>query len=162
MHTRRFLLNLALSLTLMTVLPSLASAALPRATPRRPVIKPPSVVVAISLSKSEMTIKKASRTGTQTLTAPIVPIRPGTIRAGRHRILRMAESYQSRHGNAVLENVIRLTGEFNIRTSRLFHQWVGSNRPANRAIVLEPETGSLLFSTIQQHGMDRTLVVITP
>jgi len=147
------MIHRCLLLILAIALPALASATAP--------IKP-RLIVTVSLSKNTATIQKFTKRGPSELVAQIVPIYPGSVRPGTYKALRMTDRYKSTNGNVTLENVVRIEGEFNIRTSRMFERWVNSGRPAVRAIVLEAETGSLLFTTIRQYGLDKTLIRIIP
>ena len=121
----------------------------------------PKVLITVSLSKSLMVIHRKAKNGLVELKAPIVPIAPGTVRPGVFKVLRMTERYKSRNGNVFLENVIRVEGEFNIRTTTMFEHWVNT-APASRAIVLRAEDGSLLFTTVRKYGLNRTQIRIVP
>jgi hypothetical protein len=121
-----------------------------------------SLIITVSLSKNSMTIQKNSRKSRSVLTAWIIPVAAGSIRPGNYKLQRMTDRYKSQDGNVILENVVRTDGEFNIRTTRMFQRWQKSGRPATRAIVLDAETGSLLFTTIRNYGIDKTLLRVIP
>lgn len=121
-----------------------------------------SLIITVSLSKSSMTIQKNTRKSRSVLTAWIIPVAPGSLRPGNYKLQRMTDRYKSQGGNVVLENVVRTDGDFNIRTTRMFKEWQQSGRPATKAIVLDAETGSLLFTTIRNYGIDKTLLRVIP
>jgi hypothetical protein len=121
-----------------------------------------SLIVTVSLSKHSVTIQKNSRKSRSVLTAWIIPIAPGSIRPGKYKLVRMTDRYKSQGGNVILENVVRTEGNFNIRTTRMFKEWRESGRPAVHTIVLDAETGSLLFTTIRNYGITNTLLRVIP
>ena len=140
-----------LILALCTALPALAA---------KPVKA--SLIITVSLSKNSVTIQKNSRKSRSVLTAWIIPVAAGTLRPGNYKLQRMTDRYKSHGGNVLLENVVRTDGNFNIRTTRMFKEWQQSGRPASKAIVLDAETGSLLFTTIRNYGIDKTLLRVIP
>ncbi len=120
------------------------------------------LIITVSLSKHSMTIQKNTRKSRQVLTAWIIPVAAGTIKPGNYKLQRMTDRYQSQGGNVILENVVRTDGNFNVRTTRMFQEWRESGRPAVHAIVLDSETGSLLFTTIRTYGIDKALLRVIP
>lgn len=143
-------------LILALALPALAFGARPQ------VHAPTSLIITVSLSKHSVTIQKNTRKSRQVLTAWIIPIAPGSIRPGNYKLQRMTDRYKSQGGNVVLENVVHTDGNFNLRMTRMFKDWQDSGRPAVHTIVLDAETGSLLFTTIRSYGIDKTLVRVIP
>lgn len=92
----------------------------------------------------------------------MIPVAPGSIKPGIYKLQRMTDRYKSQDGNVILENVVRTDGNFNIRTTRMFKEWLESGRPAVHALVLDAETGSLLFTTIRNYGIDKTVLRVIP
>lgn len=123
---------------------------------------PPRLIVTINLSKNSITLQKNTRKSHSALSAWLIPIATGTIKPGEYKLLRMTERYRSQNGNVFLENVLRTDGEFNLRTTRRFEEWIKSERPANHAVVMDAETGSLLFTLVQKSGLKNTLVRVIP
>lgn len=151
----------SLNLIIATLL--VASAGTAYAAPARKAITiKPKLVVTISLSKQTMWISKRTGKKLMHVAARTLPVVKGTMRLGTFKPDKMRERFQSAHGNVYLENVIRFDHNKQIRSSRHFAEWQISKRPAARVVVLEPETGSLLYTTIMKVGMDKTQIRIIP
>ncbi len=116
------------------------------------------LIVTVSLSKNSVTIQKNTKKSKSYLTAWIIPIAKGSIKPGIYKLERMTDRYKSQGGNVILENVVRTDGHFNLRTTRMFKEWRESGRPAVHTIVMDAETGSLLFTTINRLGLENTIL----
>jgi hypothetical protein len=152
LHSLQGMINRMLLLLFALAMPGMAGATQVTAP----------LIITVSLSKHSVTIQKNTRKSRSVLTAWIIPIAPGTIRPGHYKLLRMKERYRSQGGNVELENVIRTDGNFNLRTTRMFKDWMESGRPAQHTIVMDAETGSLLYTTINHYGLQKTLLRVIP
>lgn len=122
----------------------------------------PRLVVTISLSKQILWISKRTNKKLMHLAARTLKVTPGTIRLGTFTPDKMSECFQSPNGNVCLENVIRFDRNKQIRSSDMFHIWQASHRPANRVVVLESETGSMLYTLVAQVGLQKTQIRVIP
>ena len=118
------------------------------------------VVITIDLTKSQFSIVKASRLGTQVLNGPIIPVHPGSVHLGQFRMTKTYQKYWTRNGSVTLQNVIRFGHNGIIRSSSMFNEWRASKRPATGSIVVDADLGLILYHTVKTFGPGQTIIHI--
>ncbi len=118
------------------------------------------VIISVTLSTGAVQVTKFNAKGKFELQGQILPVMGQSLHTGNFKPLKMRERFRSQNGNVMLENVILFDGNRTLRTSRLFERMKLEGRRVSGAIVLEPELGSLVFSTIRQYGLKNTQIRI--